>query len=121
MAGFQLVMVDAVNNGQIYFGARRGNQHFFGAGVQMGLGFVAMGEDAGALINDVHTQFTPRQIGRIAFRGDLDRPPAKIDAVTFHLDVKGEGAVHGIPFQKVGIHVNIAQIVDADHFDVFPT
>ena len=64
----QLVVVDAVDDGEVgAFGGRR-DQHALGAGGQMHRGLVLGGEDAGAFERDVDAEILPRQRGRVLDR-----------------------------------------------------
>src|SRR3546814_5411210 len=73
MLRLELVVVDAVDDGQVGIGGRRRNQHLLRAGSQMRGRLVAVSENAGAFQRDVDLQFLPRQLGRIALGGHLDR------------------------------------------------
>ena len=60
----QLVVVDAVDDGEVGAVGGRRDQHALGAGGQMRRRLVLRGEDAGALEGDVDAQLLPRQLGR---------------------------------------------------------
>ena len=64
----QLVVVDAVDDGQVGAVGRRRDEHALGAGGEMRGGLVAGGEDAGAFERDVDAEFLPRQLRRILDR-----------------------------------------------------
>ncbi len=60
----QLVVVDAVDDGEVGAVGRRRDQHALGAGGQMRRGLVLGGEDAGAFERDVDAEVLPRQLRR---------------------------------------------------------
>ena len=68
----QLVVIDAIDHGEVGAVGGGGHQHALGAGVEMGRGLFLGGEDAGAFQGDVDVQFPVRQFGRILDRGDFD-------------------------------------------------
>ena len=68
----QLVVIDAIDHGQVGAVGGRGDQHALGAGGQMQRGLFLGGEDAGAFQRDVDVEFLVRQLGRILDGGDLD-------------------------------------------------
>ena len=79
---------------------------------------VALGEDAGALHDQIDAERLPRQLGRIALGGHLDRAVADGDGVALGADLARKGAVHRVVFQQVGVGLGRAQIVDRDKLDV---
>ena len=90
-------MVDAVNHGGIDIAfAGSGNQHFFGAGIQMDLGFFLAAKSAGAFHYQIDIQRFPRQLGRVAGgeEGDFVAVDQQIAAVFFNFG--GKAAVHGV-------------------------
>jgi hypothetical protein len=95
----QLVVIDAVDHGQIGAFGRCRHQHALGAGGQMHRGLVLGGEDAGAFHRDVDAEILPRQRGRVLDGGDLDGAVADADGVAFDRDLAGEAAVHAVEAQ----------------------
>src|SRR5690606_8301296 len=61
----ELVVVDAIDHGQIGAVAGRRHQHALGAGGQVCGSLVLGREDAGAFQGDIHAQFLVRQLGRV--------------------------------------------------------
>ncbi len=114
----QLVMVDAVNDGQVDIGAGGGNENLFRACLQMLGGGVALGEDACAFEGDIDTEVAPGQVGRVAFRGHLDRTAAEVDGVAVNRYSAGIAAMHAVILQKMGVGFDRTQVIDADNFDV---
>ena len=64
----QLVVVDAVDDGQVGTVGRRRNDDALGAGGEMRRGLVLGGEDAGAFERDIDVELLPRQLGRVLDR-----------------------------------------------------
>jgi hypothetical protein len=54
----------------------------------------------------------------IALGGDLDLAVAEADRVAFDGHGAGEAAVHRVEAQQMGVGLDRAEIVDADHLDV---
>src|SRR3546814_18916914 len=72
MLGGQLVVVDAVHDGQVDALRGGGDQHALGAGGQMLRRAVAIGEESRAVERDVAAQLGVRQVGGVAFGGDAN-------------------------------------------------
>ena len=72
MVGGQLVVVDAIDDGQVGALGRGRDEDPLGAGVEMLLPAFPVGEEAGAFERDVDAQSPVRQLGRIALGGDRD-------------------------------------------------
>ena len=68
----ELVVVDAIDDGEIDAVGRRRDQDALGAGLQMRRGLVLRGENAGAFQRDVDAELLPRQLRRVLHRGDFD-------------------------------------------------
>src|SRR5690606_16807759 len=117
----QLVVVDAVNNGEVNVGARGGDENLLRAGFQMLCRRIALGEDTGAFERDIDAELAPRQFGRVANGGHLDRAAAKIDAVTLYRHGAGVAAMHAVIFQEMGVRLDRPEVVDADNLDIGPT
>ena len=81
-------------------------------------GLVLGGEDAGAFQRDVDAEFLPRQLSGIALGGDLDLAVAEADRIAVDRHGAGKAAMDGIEAQQMGVGLDRAEIVDADHFDV---
>jgi len=118
VAGFELIVVDAIDHGHVGIARRGRDQHFARARFEMLRRRLALGEDAGALERHVDTELAPGQLGRVALGGHLDRPAADIDAVAAHRYVVGITAVDRVVAQQVRIGLDRAQVVDADHLYV---
>ena len=92
----QLVVIDAVDDGEIGAVRRRRDEHALGARLQMHRGLFLGGENAGALQRDVDAEIFPRQLAGILDRRDFDPSGAAVDAVALNLDLAGEATVNGI-------------------------
>ena len=77
MVGGQLVVIDAVDDGEVDALGRGRDQDFLRAGSEMRAGLVTVGEEAGAFERDVDAVVAVRQLAGIALGGDLD--PAAVD------------------------------------------
>src|SRR3546814_2787531 len=60
-----LVVVDAVDHGDVGTAGRGRDQHLLGAALQVFAGGLLGGEDAGALQHHVDAQLAPRQLRRV--------------------------------------------------------
>jgi hypothetical protein len=114
----QFVVVDPVDDHDVGVAAGRGDQHLLGAAFQVFGGGFALGEQAGALEHDVDAELAPGQVGRIALGQHLDFPGADLDRVFGRGDLAGEGSVHRIVGEQVGVGFRRAQIVDRHELDV---
>ena len=83
----QLLVVDAIDDGQVGAVGGGRDDHALGAGCEVGRRLVRGGEDAGAFQRDVDAELLVRQLGRVLDRGDLDRAAADVDGVALDLDL----------------------------------
>ena len=118
MVAGQLVVVDAVDDGEIGIVGRRGDEDALGAGVEMRLGLLLGSEEAGAFERDVDPERLPGQFRRVLDRGHLDRPGAAIDGVAGDHDLAGKAAMDRIEAQQMGIGLDRGEIVERHHLDV---
>ena len=118
MVFVQLVMVDAVGDGQVGAVGGGRDDHLLGAGRQVGRRLVAGGEDAGAFERDVDAEILPGKLGRILDRGDLELLLADGDRIAVHSHFMRETAMHAVVAQQVRVGLDGAEIVDGDHVDV---
>ena len=114
----QLVVVDAIDHGEVGAVGGRRDEHALGAGGQMQRRLVLGGEDAGAFHRDVDAEIFPGQRRGILHGGHLDRAVADADGVALHGDFAGEAAMHAVEAQKMRVGFDRAEIVDAHHLDV---
>ncbi len=121
MLGGELVVIDAVNDGQIRILAGRRNQHLARAGGQMLRRIVALREDTGAFQRHVDAEVAPRQLRRVELGKHLDGARADIENAALNRDIAGEGAMHRIIFQEMRIGLDRSQIVERDDGDIVPS
>ena len=95
-SGGQLVVVDAIDDGQVDALGRRRDQHLLRARFDMLLGARAVGEEAGALERDLDAVRLVRQLGRIPLGGDVDALAIDDDVVAVGFDLAGELAVDAV-------------------------
>ena len=114
----QLVVIDAIDHGDVGAVGGRGDQDALGAGFQMQRGLVAGGEDAGAFQRDVHAQFLVRQLGGLLDGGDFDLVAGGGHDVAIDRHAGGEAAMHAVIAQQMGVGFDRAQIVDRDDLDI---
>ena len=115
----QLVVVDAVDDGEVGAVGRRRDQHALGAGGEMRRGLVLGGEDAGAF----HARCRCRGLSRAACVGSLIAVTligavADADGVALDGDFAGKPAMHRVEAQQMRVGLDWPEIVDADHLDV---
>ena len=114
----ELVVIDAVNHGEVDAVGWRRDQHALGAGLQMGGSFFLRRENAGAFQCDVDAEFLPRQLRGVLHGSDPDRAIAAGNGVALDRDFAGKAAVHGVETQKVRIGLDRRQVVYGDDFDI---
>ena len=118
MMGLKLVMIDPVNDRQVDLLGGGRDQYLGGAGVQVFGGRFPVVEKPGAFHRHVDSKLLPRQRGRVAFGGHLHGPGAGVQDVAVDDDFGLQGAVDGIVFQQVGVHLRRSEVVDGHHFHV---
>ena len=118
MIAAELLVVDAVDDGQIDALAGCGNQHPPGAGFDMGAGLGSVGEEAGAFQRDINAKFLVGQLARVALCGHADALAVDDEIGAISLHIAGEAAMHGVTLEQQCIHFCVAKIVDRDDFDV---
>jgi hypothetical protein len=114
----ELVVVDAVDDGEVGAVGRGRDDHALGAGGQVGRGLLLRGEDAGALERDVDAELLVRQLRWVLDGGDLERAlPTSIVSPETVTSCR-EAAVHAVEAEEVGIGLDRAEIVDGHDLDV---
>ncbi len=73
-------------------------------------------ELAGRFQDDIHTQFTPGNFGRLIIAGEFDAAAAHFHGIAVYRDVFIKGAVDGIVFQQMCIGIDAGTGIDSDHF-----
>ncbi len=92
----QLVVVDAVDDGEVGPVGRRRDDDPLRARLQMRRSLLARGEDARALHHDVDAKLLVRQLGRILDRGHLHLVPADHDRIALDCDFVGKATVNAV-------------------------
>ena len=114
----QLVVVDAVDDGEVDAVRRRRDQHALGAGRKVERRLLLRREDAGALERDVDAELFPRQLRRVLDGGHFDCAVAAIDRVALDRHLAGEAAMHGVVAQQMRIGLDRGEIVHGDDLDI---
>ena len=91
LLGVEVGVVDAHHERAVGAGGRGRDDDERGAGVEVGGGLVAGGEEAGRLDDEVDAEVAPRQLGRVADREHLQLVVADLDAVLGRLDRRAAG------------------------------
>src|SRR5262249_31606945 len=76
-----------------------------------------IGEDPGALEDDVDAEIAPRQRGRVLLGEDPDLAAVDDDRLVAGSDVAVVGAVRRVVLEEQGVHLGVDQIGDGDHLD----
>ena len=114
----QLVVVDAIDDGQVRAFRRRRDEDALRARLEMGRRLLASGEDAGAFERDVDAERLVRKLGRILDRRHLDLMAVDDHRVALDLDLVRKAPVDAVVAQEMRVGLHRAQIVDGDDLDV---
>ena len=114
-----LVLVHAEHDGDVLvLGGRRDDDLLHGV-VQMRLRLGGVGEEAGALDDDLRAFLGPGNLRGILVREDANLLAVDRDVVVVHdLDGAIEAAVGGVVAEEVGVGRGVGNIVDRDDLDV---
>src|ERR1700733_6807251 len=112
-------MVDAKAYGDIGIVGGGADYNFAGAGREMHRSLVTGGKETGGFDHDLHAEFSPWELGGIAFRIDFECMPVDHQGVALGLDALAEGAVDGVVFQQVSQSVGVGNVIDGDDLEVF--
>ena len=119
LAGSYVLVVHAVDDGDVFLLGRRGDDHLLGAALQVERGLVAVGEPAGGLEHDVHAEVLPGELGRILLRehphGVAVRPRAR---PLVGRDVAREAAVDRVVLEQVGERLGVGDVVHRDEVEL---
>ena len=113
LAGVVLVVVDAHDDGDVLVLGRGRDDDLLGAVVDVRLGLVGVGEEAGRLDDDVGAQVAPGQLGRVALGEGLDRLAVDGDLVGGGLHLVRQAAEDAVVLEQVGERRVVGQVVDA--------
>jgi hypothetical protein len=113
------ILVDTKDDRDVLVLGRGADDHLLGAGLDVRLGLVGIGEDAGRLEHDVDAEIAPRQGGGILLGEDADVAPVDDDRAVARPDVAVVGAVRRVVLEEQGVHLGVDQIVDGGDLDVW--
>ncbi len=112
-------MIDAVDDGLLDAGAaRRRNDDFLRAAVDVLAGRFGGAEQARALEHHVHPEVAPRQLGRITLREHLDPVAVDDDVAAVDVDLAVELAVCRVVARQVRVGLGVAQVVEGDDVEL---
>ena len=114
----ELVVIDAVDHGEIGAGARRGDQHALGAGFEMLGRCLPLGESARAFHDDVDIHLTPRKIGGRGLRQHGEVLSVDLEVAVGHIDLARESSMHAVILKQKGIRLGRAEVVDRHEIEV---
>ena len=109
-----LVVVDAHNDGDVLVLGGSRDKDLLGAGFDVLLGLVGIGEEARGLDNQVYADFAPRDVQRVAVAEHANLMAIDNDEIALDLDLVVNTAMDGIVLQKMGVSLGAARIVDSD-------
>ena len=116
--GVVFVVVDPEHDRHVWILRGRGDDDLRGAGVEVGRGPVAVGEEAGRLDHDVDAEVAPRQLLRIALGEKLELLAADGDLAVADLDVLLELAQDRVVLEQVRHRFGVPEVIRRDHIEV---
>ncbi len=114
--GLQLVVVDAVHDGQVDALGGCRDQHLLRARIDMLLRAFAIGEEAGAFQHQFDAVFGVGQLGGIALGSDLDPLTVDDQVIALCRDFTRIAAMHAVAAEQPGVRLGVRQVVDGDEF-----
>ena len=118
MAGLEFLMIDAVDDRDVFIGCGRGDENFFGTCLNVLFGVSFLGEAARAFHRYIDAEIAPAELGRIADLQTLHALAVDDQVVAVGFNVAVEAAMHGIVFQQMRIGFRVGEIIDGDNFDI---
>ena len=112
------VLVDAEDDRDVLALGRGADDDLLRAGVEVRAGLRGVGEEAGALEDDVDAEVAPRQVGRIPLGEDLDLAAVDDDRRVAGPNVAGVRAVGRVVLEQERVHLGVDEVVDGDDLDV---
>src|SRR5580704_2383436 len=114
----QLVVIDAIDDGQIRAFRRRRDEDALRARLEMGRRLLTRGENARAFERDVDAERLVRKLGRILDRRHLDLVAVDHHRVALDLDLMWKAPMDTVVAQEVRVRLHGTEIVDGDDLDV---
>ena len=121
VCGIVGVRVDAIDEGCVYFLARSGDDDLLGAGLEVSLGVVAVGEAAGGLDDEVYVVLAPLELLRVLFCGYHDAVAVNGNGLIVVSNFAIEAAQYGVVLQQVSQRAVVGQVVYCNNFEVVVT
>ncbi len=115
IAGIQRIVVN-VKHQRFHLTGRRGDQHFFGPGVEVGLRFLRRGVETGTLNDEFSALGGPWDILCFLFSINRNGFTVNNQRIVGEINAPGEGAIVGVVLQEIGQHFWWRQVVYRDHF-----
>ena len=112
------LFVDAEDDRDVLALGRGADDDLLGAGIDMRPRLRGIGEDAGALEDDVDAEVAPRQGGRVALGQDLDLAAVDDDRRVAGTDVARVGAIGRVVLEQERVHLRVDQVVDGHDLHV---
>lgn len=113
-----VALVDTHDEGAVDVLGRSGDDDLLSATVEVGLGLLAVGEEAGGLHDDLDAQVTPGQVGGVALSEHLDVLAVDGDAILVVGDLAVETTEDRVVLEQVGQGLVVRQVIDGDNLDV---
>ncbi len=114
----ELVVVDAVDHGEIGARARGRDEHALGAGGQVPRRALAIGESAGAFHDDVDAKVAPGKFLRRRLGKDCNILAVGLEMPAYDADLSGEPPMHAVELEQMSVHLGRAEIVDRDEVEI---
>ena len=114
----ELLVVDAIDHGEVGACARRRDQHALGTGGQVLGGAVAVGEAAGAFHDDVDAEIAPGKLLGIGLGKHGEVVAVGLEVTVGGAHLAGEAAMHAVELEQMGVHLGRAEIVDRDEIEI---
>ena len=114
------VVVDAEHERDVRIGRGRRDEDLLRAGVEVLLGALAVGEDAGRLDHHVDAEVAPGERRGIALAQHLQLLPTRAERAVGELDLARERPQVRVVAEQVGHRLRVAEVVQGDDVDVRP-
>ncbi len=118
LGGVVLLFVDAEHHREVHVLGRGADEHLLRAGIDVRLGLVAIGEEAGRLEDDLNAEIGPGKLGGVLLSVDQDLLTVNDDVLLLEADLTRIAAVVGVVLQEMGKRFRIGEIVDRHHLEL---